>query len=85
LIAFAAAGVKAREGRVQGVAKHGGRARTIFGKLREESAAAVEQMGLSVDTLLAYAESVLQAPSELVNSADDPVVRVMPFELMVGW
>jgi uncharacterized protein len=84
LIKFAAAGVKAREGRTNGVQRHARRALQLLENV--EGQIGSEQptfMGLSLQTLKRYAAELIGNPSAIINTSDDPVIIVMPFAFQI--
>jgi hypothetical protein len=84
LIKLAAAGVKAREGRANGVRQHAQRARHLFESvMMQTSSEQPRYMGLSLPTLIQCAQRLAQDPSAIINTSNDPVVVVMPFALQV--
>ena len=80
LIKLAAAGVKAREGRVDGVRRHARRAEQLF-----VAAACGDQqvLGLDVDVLLEFTKWTQQNAAELIDTSDANVLRVWQFVLAV--
>jgi len=85
LIKFAAAGVKAREGRTDGVKQHAQRAKQLLESVATQIGKGRQRfMGLSLQTLTQYAEELINNPSATINTSDEPVVMVMPFALQVG-
>lgn len=83
LIKLAAAGVKAREGRTEGVKRHARRAQELFAEVRNEIGAP-EFCGLALDDLIAKADRIAQNPPIVVMS-DLPVVVVFDFTLEPGF
>ena len=82
LIKLAAAGVKAREGRTRGVALHAARAGELFAAVLDAAAPeAGTYLGLSLGELSKHAAGLSEHPAEVVNTAHDTVVIVMPFVL----
>ena len=82
LIKFAAAGVKAREGRANGVKRHAQRAKQLLESVATQIGSGQQRfMGLSLPTLVQCAEELINNPSAVVNISDEPVVVVMPFAL----
>jgi hypothetical protein len=80
LIKFAAAGVKAREGRPEGVRRHALRAKELLDSVAAHIG--VEQfMGLSLPYLVECAQGLIDDPMEVVDTSDKRVVRVMGFNL----
>lgn len=82
LIKFAAAGVKAREGRPQGVRRHALGAHRLFA----HPSLCVEEvgrryMGLSLTWLTEKTVQLAEQPSELVNVSQRPVEIIFPFVL----
>jgi hypothetical protein len=80
LIKFAAAGVKAREGRPEGVKRHALRATQLIESVAAQ-AGTQRFMGLSLADLLTCAEKLIDDPAAVVITSDTAVVRVMPFDL----
>ncbi len=62
LIKLAAAGVKVREGRPEGVARHGSRAGTLFRGVRAIVGSG-RYMGLDLDTLIGLADRLTRRPA----------------------
>lgn len=62
LIKLAAAGVKVREGRPEGVARHGSRAGTLFRGVRTIVGSG-RYMGLDLDTLIGFADRLTRRPA----------------------
>jgi uncharacterized protein len=79
LIKLAAAGVKAREGRPAGVARHGARAGQLFRAVAGELAAAT-YLGLDLNDLIAHADRLEQG-IELAEPTAAPVAIVFDFQL----
>jgi predicted metal-dependent hydrolase len=83
LIILACAGVKAREGRPQGVEKHARRAAQLFQRTATTRLAAQGvAMGLCLDELIAAATALEERPVDVINTSDRPVEIVMPFALI---
>jgi hypothetical protein len=83
LIVLACAGVKAREGRPQGVEKHARRAAELFHNTSETRVARRGvAMGLSLDELIWSAHLLEELAVDVVNTSDRPVEIVMPFVLV---
>jgi hypothetical protein len=82
LIKLAAAGVKAREGRPAGVARHAARAAALFTNVREKEVPAT-YLGLDVDRLIAVAKSLAREPIAS-EPTDAPVQIVFDFQLLLG-
>jgi hypothetical protein len=83
LIVLACAGVKAREGRPQGVEKHARRAAQLFQKTAESPLGARgKTMGLSLDELVWSSLLLEDSSVDVINISDRPVEIVMPFALM---
>lgn len=81
LIKFAAAGVKAREGRAAGVKRHAARAKELLDSIATR--VSDEQfMGLSLASLVKCAEGLIADPGAVINTSDERVVVVMPFALI---
>ena len=81
LIKLAAAGVKAREGRVNGVRQHAKRAKQLLESVAARIDGGARFMGLSIPTMIEYAERLVDNPDAVINQNDAPVVVVMPFIL----
>lgn len=99
LIKLAAAGVKAREGRPIGVARHAKRAQELLSEVAERlenDANAIQEnedritepttvfMGLNITSLKDLADQLAATPSEFVNQSEQSVVRVMPVNLVIN-
>ena len=78
LIQLAVVGVKAREGRPEGVSAHARRARDLFAEVAQETAAL---MGLRLSELIAHADQILASPPTGKHLAASVEV-VFPFELV---
>lgn len=77
LIALAAAGVKAREGRLAGVRSHALRALNLFTQTQERlENQSREFMGLNLSALIALTRQILDAPEQVLNTSDAPVVVI---------
>lgn len=84
LIKFAAAGVKAREGRPEGVRRHAQRAKQLLQSVAAVSGNGNQNfMGLSLETLERNADELIGNPAAIINTSDEPVVFLMPFVLQV--
>jgi uncharacterized protein len=82
LIKLAAAGVKAREGRAVGVARHAQRAAELFRKVRAEIR--VDQyLGIDLDRLIGSAQELERRPTT-VALGSAPVEVVFDFQLLPG-
>ena len=79
LIKIAAALVKAREGRVDGVRRHARRALELL-SFTSEQVTGNTFMGLPLQKLVEAAESIAAYPERYLNTSPDPVVRLIPFE-----
>ncbi|MEX2171880.1 MAG: DUF309 domain-containing protein [Pirellulales bacterium] len=85
LIKFAAAGVKAREGRPEGVKRHALRAKQLLDSIAAQVGSGQQQfMGLSLPDLAKYAERLIANPAGIINTSNERVVIVMPFALEVS-
>ena len=85
LIKLAAAGVKAREGRPDGVKRHAKRARELLHGVQAHLGEGVDHfMGLRLDDLIQNAERVAKDADSLIDTTDAAVVVVMPFALAVA-
>ena len=78
LIKLAAAGVKAREGNAAGVARHARRAVELFTSIRGD-----RQEGCALPDLIALAAAIEQAAPRLINTSDEPVLRVFRQAIVV--
>jgi hypothetical protein len=80
LIKLAAAGVKSREGRPEGVARHAKRALELFRQVQGSCPAASDDMpfGISLRHLANTAQNIATQASELMNTSDSPVVITLP-------
>lgn len=83
LIKLAAAGVKAREGRVIGVQRHATRAIELFRQVISRRDSNDQFLGLSPAKLIGYAKHLSEQAETVINTSDEPVVRLMPFSLLV--
>jgi hypothetical protein len=82
LIKLAAAGVKAREGRREGVARHAKRALELFNSVALKSPRhAHEAWGLPLSRLIAAATELAAHPEAVLNDSPAPVAIVFPFVL----
>jgi hypothetical protein len=79
LIKLAAAGVKAREGRPAGIARHGARAARLFRGLFSQNSGAT-YLGLDVGELLEFAEW-LEHGMQPIESSDAAVKVVFDYQL----
>jgi hypothetical protein len=85
LIKLAAAGVKAREGRINGVKRHAERAKQLLESVTMPTGSADQRfMGLSLPMLTNCAQLLIDHPSAIINTSNEPVVIVMPFKLEIG-
>lgn len=80
LIKLAAAGVKAREGRPGGVARHAARAAELLESVRARTTEA-SYLGLDVDRLIATARRLAREPITPAPS-NEPVQIVFDFQLL---
>lgn len=76
LIKLAAAGVKTREGRPEGVARHASRALELFRQVQGSFPVATGDMpfGLSLRQLANTAQDIATRENERINTSDAPVV-----------
>jgi len=82
LIKLAAALVKAREGRQQGILRHATRAKKLFDCVQKHiDPRRACFMGLRISTLRAYCETLSQSPARFVDMRDEPMVRIGDFIL----
>lgn len=82
LIALAAAGVKAREGRPAGISRHAVRACELFGRTIGMVGPAPNRfLGQHISSLIKQATALAKTPERIVNSDSASVVVVMPFRL----
>ena len=82
LIKLAAAGVKAREGRAAGVARHAKRAVELFRKVRAEIRDD-QYLGFDLDRLIGTAHELERRPTTVAFSSA-PVEVVFDFQLLPG-
>jgi hypothetical protein len=80
LIKLAAAGVKTREGRPEGVARHANRAWELFHHVKTSFAGLDGEMpyGISLGYLAKIAENIALHADELMNTSDSQVVVTLP-------
>lgn len=78
LIKLAAASVKAREGSAIGVARHATRGDRIFRRVEAEHPLF---MGLALTNLREIAQQLAANPEQVVNTSEEPVVRLHDFLL----
>lgn len=82
LIKLAAAGVKAREGRPEGIRRHALRAdELLLATHAELPAGTTHFLGLSLHELRELAQQLAASPNAVVNTCDDAAVVVMPATL----
>ncbi|QDS90037.1 hypothetical protein EC9_42400 [Rosistilla ulvae] len=82
LIKLAAAGVKARQGKLVGVRRHARRAAELFLEAADDRGFSCElQFGLSCQLMRQNSMNVLDAAASIVDRAPQPVVRVLPVVL----
>ena len=82
LIKLAAALVKGREGRSAGVARHASRAEELLVAVQQRLGSQTQSMmGLPLDLLLSFAQSIRDQPDQFVDISDEPVVRFDAFVL----
>jgi hypothetical protein len=79
LIKLAAAGIKVREGREQGVRTHARRAAESFTLARHEGGA--HQLGLDLDRWIEQARAIAEDPPADPGPRDAPVTRVFAFRI----
>jgi len=81
LIKLAAAGVKIREGRVEGMRRHGARAAELFRQV-DSATSEPDFLGLDLDELIQFAEEITMAALPEVTASDGvPIVvelRLLP-------
>jgi hypothetical protein len=82
LIKLAAAGVKVREHRPEGVRRHAAGATLLLERARQ--AGGPSRLGLDLDALIARARELAAAPPAGRPPRDVPVVRVLRFALAPG-
>ena len=81
LIKFAAAGVKAREGRPNGVKRHALRAKQLLVSIAAQIGSGEQFMGMLLPYLANCAEGLIADPAGIINTSGERVVVVMPFGL----
>jgi predicted metal-dependent hydrolase len=82
LIKLAAAGVKAREGRPEGVARHARRAAELFESVSKSRKDSDDRLaGLNVVDLVCAAKTLERLADSVIDTRDAPVAQVMPFSL----
>jgi hypothetical protein len=79
LIKLAAAGVKARERRANGVRTHARRAAACFAASREQGGA--PELGLNLEDWIKRAEAIAHSPPADPGPRDAPVTRVFAFTI----
>ncbi len=79
LIKLAAAGVKSREGRLEGVARHASRSAELFRGVRNSFGVdTAAPFGLPLESLVSIAEHVANHVSQFMNTSDAAVVTTLP-------
>jgi uncharacterized protein len=81
LIKLAAAGVKVREGRENGVRTHAGRAALLFASAAEQGG--VHQLGLNLHLWALRSWEMAQNPPRDPGPSDAPVSRVFAFQIEI--
>lgn len=81
LIKLAAAGVKAREGAVDGVRRHLLRGAELLERVAEAMAPEVRLLGVEPLALAIKMREMALQSEELMKTSDEPVVILMPMEL----
>ncbi|HEY2148520.1 MAG TPA: hypothetical protein VGH32_11320, partial [Pirellulales bacterium] len=82
LIKLAAAGVKAREGRLDGVRSHARRAAELFSRVQDQlGPEPTLYFGLSLPRLIEWANDVARHPPMSRSPAGTPVEILFPFIL----
>jgi uncharacterized protein len=84
LIKLAAAGVKAREARPQGVAQHGLRASQLLRAVAESTAGGDIYLGQSLASLIGCADALAERPQAVVCANDAPVAIVLTYIMRVA-
>ena len=80
LIKLAAAGVKAREGRIEGVRRHGRRAAELFGQVASHlPPGQIRYFGLPLQLLISHATGVVRG--SVISPTGEPVEVVFEFVL----
>ena len=79
LIKLAAASVKAREGSAIGVARHTTRGARLFSKIEPQTPIL---MGLSLAKLREFSQHLAANADRVVNTSDEPVLRIHDFILV---
>lgn len=81
LIKLAAAGVKAREGKPEGVRRHAARSAELFRGVLGNPDGRRIYMGLDLEALIEWAGETAEDPPEPVHDPSAPVAVVFPFVL----
>ena len=83
LIKLAAAGVKAREGRPEGVARHARRAAELLRTVAVDADDSKSHSfwGMSLAELIRAAEKLREAPDAVIDVSPAPVVKALPIDL----
>ncbi len=82
LIKLAAAGVKARQGKLVGVRRHARRAAELFQQAADDRSFSSElQFGLSCQLMRQNSMNVVDAAASIINPTPQPVLRVLPVVL----
>ena len=81
LIKLAAACVKAREGSANGVARHATRGDKLFCYAQAALGSESSMMGLSLAELRDFAQRLEASADDVVDTSDEPVVRIHDFQL----
>ena len=79
LIKLAAAGVKTREGRREGVIRHASRGAELMRDVKTSVGGGDDApFGLSIEALLKIADQITAHPEPFLNTSDAAVVRTLP-------
>jgi hypothetical protein len=85
LIKLAAAGVKAREGRPEGVARHARRAAELFRSVASDSDDSPDfddaHWGIQLHDLIRAADELARRPEVAIDESPEPVVKVLSITL----
>lgn len=81
LIALAAAGYKAREGRIEGVRRHANRAGALFASVQSARGTSNPYCGLNLESLRHVATQLGVSAANWIDTSRKPTLVVLPFQL----